>query len=300
MKFRVAILAVMLFAASQAADAYDFLPGYEQAPTVAAALERVKALPGKHVLIYIDMSEFCPPCKETRAVLNSDRVRDKWQPNYVVVNVDLFAPTREEREIIDQLRVSWAPVLVFLNDAGKRVAYARQLDSEQDALVLNDFVSQRQYAMSAFSRYARKNFSSGSADPIQPTARVSTGSEPIDDRPRLRDVLAQKHERVSGDVLRKLLAGKRMHKENQDWFLVMDLLPRNGLLVSGDRKNGRGKTKGIGNWYVTKKGKLCIEFSSDNVDENWCRHVFRAGDTYFVVKDLRPERLAYRFSLEDL
>jgi len=282
------------------AHAYDFLPGYDTAPGVAAALERIRTQPDKHVLIYVGMSEFCPPCKATRALLNSAAVRDKWRPNYVVVDIDLFAPTPAEREVIEQLRVAWAPVLVFLNAAGKRVAYARQLDSEQDALALNEFVSRRQYAMSAFSRYARKDFSPGSADPIQSTARVSTGPEPIDDRPRLRDVLAQKHERLSGDALKQLLAGKRMHKENQDWFLVMDLLPRNGLLVSGDRKNGRGKTKGIGSWYVTKKGKLCIEFTSDNVDENWCRQVFRAGDTYYAVKDLRPERLAYRFSLEVL
>jgi hypothetical protein len=49
---------------------------------------------------------------------------------------------------------------------------------------------------------------------------------------------------------------------------------------------------------VTKKGKLCLELTARDVDENWCRHVFRAGETYYVVKDLRPERLAYRFALQ--
>lgn len=282
------------------AHGYDFLPGYETAGSVAAALERIKTQPDKHVLVYVGMSEFCPPCKQMRAVLNSERVRSQWQPNYVVVTADMFAPTPEEREIIKQLGVSWAPVLVFLNGAGKRVAYARLLGGEKEALELNAFVSQRQYAQSAFERYAGQDFSTGSAGRITPLGPGAARSGPIDDRPRLRDALAQKYQRVPGDALKKLLAGKRMHKENQDWFLVMDLLPRNGLLVSGDRKNGRGKAKGIGSWYVTKKGKLCIEFNTDNVDENWCRIVFRAGEGYYAVKDLRPERLAYRFSLEDL
>jgi hypothetical protein len=30
------------------------------------------------------------------------------------------------------------------------------------------------------------------------------------------------------------------------------------------------------------------------VDENWCRHVFRAGETYYLSKDLRPDRLVHR------
>ena len=295
---RSIVPALLLAASASAAQAFSFLSGYEEAPTVAAAFERVRAQPGKHVLIYFGMSEFCPPCREARAVLNSERVRDQWRPNYVVVNIDLFAPTREERAVIDQVRVSWAPVLVFLDGTGKRVAYARQLRSERDALLLNEFVAQRQYAMSAFARYAGQNFDSRNAGRVVPEARVSVGPEPIDDRPRLRDVLAQQHERLSGDALKKLLAGKRMHKENQEWFLVLDLKPGNMLAATGSRKDGRNRMQGPGKWYVTKKGKLCLELNAGGVDENWCRHVFRAGEGYYVVKDLRPDRLAYRFVLE--
>jgi len=296
--FRVAMLALSLCLAASAAHAYTFLSGYEEAPNVAAALERVKAQPGKHVLLYFGMSEFCPPCKEARAILNSERVRDKWRPNYVVVNIDIFAPTREEREVIDQVRVSWAPVLVFLNAAGKRVAYARQLRSEQEALLLNEFVAQRQYALSTLGRYSAQDFDSGRMGRIAAEAGAVTGAKRIDDRPRLRDVMAQPHERLTGDALKKLLAGRRMHKENQEWFLTLDLRERNLLEAAGNRKNGRGEMRGTGKWYVTRKGKLCLELTSRGVDENWCRHVFRAGETYYVVKDLRPERLAYRFVLE--
>ena len=46
--------------------------------------------------------------------------------------------------------------------------------------------------------------------------------------------------------------------------------------------------KGAGRWYVTRKGKLCLELTARGVDENWCRHVFRAGESYYLSKDLRP------------
>ena len=289
---RTLILALLLLAAALPARAYTFLTGYDEAPNVATALERVKAQPGKHVLLYFGMSEFCPPCKEARAILNSEQVRQKWRPNYVVVNIDLFAPTKEEREIIDQVRVSWAPVLVFLDASGKRVAYARQLRGEREALQLNEFVSQRQYAMSALGKYSAQDFEPGR------TARALAQTQRIDDRPRLRDVLAQPHARLSGGELKQLLTDRRMHKENQEWFLTLDLRERNLLEAAGQRKDGRGEMKGAGKWYVTRKGKLCLELTTRGVDENWCRHVFRAGETYYVAKDLRPERLAYRFSLQ--
>ncbi len=285
------LVGLVLLALPSLAQAYNFLPGYEEAPSVAAALERIKGRPDKHVLLYFGMSEFGPPCRELRALLNSDPVRGKWRPNYVVVNIDLFAPTREEREVIEQVRVSWAPVLVFLDANGKRVAYARQLRGEKEALQLNEFVSQRQYAMSPLGKYSAQDF-----DPARASRAAATPLR-IDDRPRLRDVLAQKHEHLSVDGLRQLLTGKRMRKENQEWFLTLGFREKRLLEASGNRKNGRGDMQGVGTWYVTKKGKLCVELLqvARGVDERWCRHVFRAGDTYYLSKDLRPDRVVYRF-----
>lgn len=124
------------------------------------------------------------------------------------------------------------------------------------------------------------------------------GTAPIDDRPRLKDVLAQEHVRLSGDELRQALPGRRMQKENQDWFLTMDLKDKKLLVAEGKRKNGRGQMEGSGQWYVAKKGKFCVDLRTRGVDENWCRHVFRTGGTYYVVKDLRPTRVAYRFTLQ--
>jgi hypothetical protein len=286
-----AVVVVLGLLLSPLAQAYSFLVGYDEAPTLAKALERVNAQPDKHVLLYFGESEFCPPCREARAILNSDAVRNKWRPNYVVVNIDLFAPTREEREVIEQVRVSWAPVLVFLDRNGKRVAFSRQLRSEKDALQLNEFVSQRQYAMSALGKYSAQGFEAGRA------AAVISTSQRIDDRPRLRDVLAQPHERLLAAELRQLLTGKRMRKESQDWFLTLDFKEKNFLDAAGKRKDGRGDMRGVGKWYVTRKNKLCVELTqiARDVDENWCRHVFRANGTYYLSKDLRPDRVVHRF-----
>ena len=287
------LLAMALCAAAALpAQAYSFLPDYDEAPSLAAALERVRAQPGKHVLVYFGMSEFCPPCKAARAILESPRVREAWRPNYVVVGIDLFAPTKEEREVIEQVQVHWAPVLLFLDASGKRVAYARQLRSERDAMAMNEFVSQRRYALSALGKYSQ-NLDNGATSLV-----TAADSARIDDRPRLRDVTSQPHERLQGPALRKLLAGKRMMKENQDWFLTLDFRERNLLEVAGERKDGRERMRGAGQWYVTRKGKLCLEVDMRGVDENWCRHVFRVGETYYLSKDLRPDRLVHRMVAE--
>ena len=152
------IVLALLLATAPFAHAQRFLVGYDEAPTLAKAFEQVRAQPEKHVLLYFDMSKQCPACREVRAILNSAAVREQWRRNYVVVTIDLFAPSKEEREVIEQLRVSWAPVLVFLDRNGRRVSYARDLRSDTDARLLNEFVSQRQYAMSAVARYGGQHF----------------------------------------------------------------------------------------------------------------------------------------------
>ncbi|TAK52893.1 MAG: hypothetical protein EPO27_00310, partial [Betaproteobacteria bacterium] len=102
------VACALLLAVAPLAHATRFLLGYDEAPTVAKALEQLNAQPDKHVLLYFDMSQHCLPCAEVRALLNSEAVREQWRRNYVVVSVDLYAPGKEEREIIEQMRVSWA------------------------------------------------------------------------------------------------------------------------------------------------------------------------------------------------
>jgi hypothetical protein len=296
LKTRV-LAGILLCVASAAANAYSFLYGYDEAPTVAQALERVKGQQGRHVLVYFGMPKGCPQCNYTRSMLSSPGHAAQWKPNYVAVNVDIYDPTPDGRALMEQHRIRWAPVLVFLDASGKRVAYARQLRNEKEVVLLNEFVSQKLYVKTDFGKYYAANFEARGAERTVPVTKVAAAPR-IDDRPRLRDVLAQKHERLTGDALKALLAGRRMLKENQDWFLTLDLAAGNSMQASGKRKDGTATMQGAGKWYVTRKGKLCLELTGGGVDENWCRHVFRAGEAYYVVKDLRPDRLAYRFALE--
>ena len=303
---RVVACAVLLTVAPLA-HAARFLLGYDEAPTLTTALEQVNAQPEKHVLLYFDMSQRCLPCAEVRAILNSEAVREQWRRNYVVVSIDLYAPSKEDREVIDQLRVAWAPVLVFLDGNGRRVTYSRELRSETHARLLNEFVSQRQYAMSVVARYGGQHFDASAAQIAaqgrfvkdQRAAREPWEVTRIDDRPRLSQVLGHKPERPTGAELRKALAGKVMQKENQEWFLDLLLNKDNTMQASGRRKDGLASMRGTGKWYVTKRGKLCLELTAGGVDENWCRHVFKVGEGYYVSKDLRPVRVVYRFVLAD-
>ena len=238
------LVAALLLGAMPLSYAGKFLSGYDEAPNLAKAFAQVKAQPQKHVLLYFDMSQHCPPCVQVRSILNSDAVREQWRRNYVVVSVDLFQPGKEEREIIEQLRVSWAPVLVFLDQNGKRVTYTRELRSDTDAKLLNEFVSQRQYATSAVARYGGQQFDAATARyaaqqrvvAAPQTAVKSTEETPIQDQPRLKQVLAYKPERLTGANLKRALAGKVMHKENQDWFLDLTLDKNGTMQASGRRK----------------------------------------------------------------
>jgi thioredoxin-related protein len=302
-----AVACALLLMAAPLAHAERFLLGYDEAPNLAKAFERVKAQPEKHVLLYFDMSQHCVPCTEVRALLNSEPVREQWRRNYVVVTIDLYAPGREEREIIEQMRVSWAPVLVFLDREGRRVTYTRELRGEEHARLLNEFVSQRQYALSAVTRYGGRHFDTTAAR-LASQARFQkdrkAASEPwvvtrIDDRPRLGQVLAHNPERLAGAALKQAMLGKVMYKENQEWFLELLLDKGNLLQASGRRKDGLASMRGKGKWYVTKKGKLCLELTAGGVDENWCRHVFKVGEGYYVSKDLRPKSPVYRFVLAE-
>lgn len=291
--------AAMLLAAAPAAQAYSFLYDYDEVQTVAQGLERIKGAPERHLLIYFGMPKSCPPCNYTRNLLNGSDLRRLYKPNYVVINVDIVTPSPQHKPIVEKSGVRWAPVLSFLDASGKRVAFAKQLRNEKEAVLLNEYVSRKLYLKTRFQDYYAANFNASGPERTMPQTALAKAPVKIDDRPRLRDVLGQKHERVLGEELRKLLPGQRMVKENQDWVLTMDLAPDGKLAASGKRKDGKGEMRGPGNWYVTKKGKMCIEVKSSGLDETWCRHVFRVGENYYyATKDLREKSLAYRFTLE--
>lgn len=298
MSLRIALVLALLGLAP-ASGAVLLHSDYEKL-TYAQALERAKAEPGKHVMIYFGLETYCPPCVYTRNLLSGSALRALYKPAYAIVEIDLRTPTAEERAVIEKYKVRWAPTLVFLDASGKVVArLAKGFKNEKDAILTHEFVSQKLYAQTTREEYYQANFNLSGSQRVIPRTKRASVAPPTDERPRLRDVLGQEHERIAGDALKRLLAGRRMEKENQDWFLTLILEPDGKVSAEGRRKDGKGTMKGPGVWYVTRKGKLCIDVKDTGLDESWCRHVFRVGGNYYyAVKDLRPDRLAYRFTLE--
>ena len=292
-------LAACMFLFALAARA-ELLPDDYEKMGYSQALAQVRAQPQRHVLLYFGLETFCPPCNYTRGLLTGATLMALYKPNYVVVLTDLRQPGEEGRKIVEKYKARWAPTLIFLDSRGRKVAQLRGgFKNEREAILTHEFISQKLYATTDRATYVKANFDASGTQRVVPQTKAARRM-PEDDRPRFRDILAQKHDRISGDDLRKLLPGLRMEKENQDWFLTLRLGDSGVLEADGIRKDGRGKVRGPGKWYVTKKGKLCLEVKAEGLDETWCRHVFRIGDGnyYYAVKDLRPDRPAYRFTLE--
>jgi thioredoxin-related protein len=265
------------------------------------ALEAVKADPSRHVMIYFGLETQCPPCVYTRNILSGGSLVKLYKPSFAIVDIDLRSPTPEQQKVIEKYGARWAPTLVYTDGNGKMLArMAKGFKNEKEAVLAHEFVTQKLYAKTNLDEYVKANFNLPGSQRVVPETKVAKKPPtPAADRPTLADVLAQKHERVMGDALKELLPAKRMEKENQDWFLTMDLQPGGKVSATGKRKDGKGAMKGDGVWYVTKKGKFCVDVKSQGLDESWCRHVFRVGDNYYyVTKDLRPKSNAYRFTLE--
>ena len=279
----------------------ELLPNDYEKMGYTQALEAIRAQPDRHVLLYFGMETFCPPCNYTRGLLTGGTLKSMYKPAYIVVLVDLRQPGEDGRKAIEKHKVRWAPTLVFLDAKGKVVARANKgYRNEREAILTHEYVSRKLYARADLDAYVKANFNARGEERAVPerAAAVASGAAP-DDRPRLRDILEKDAAHLPREALLQLLPGKRMEKENQDWFLTMALEPSGIARATGQRKDGKAKMKGDGKWYVTKKGKLCVEVKAGGADETWCRHVFRAGDNYYyATKDRRPDRVAYRFTLE--
>ena len=211
---RALITALLLVAAS--ATWAELLPNDYEKMNYPQALERVKAQPERHVMIYFGLETFCPPCIYTRGLLTGSTFKALYKPNYIVVPIDLRMASKENMAAIEKYNVRWAPTLIFLDHGGNMVLRKSSgFKNEKYGILVHEFVSQKLYRKTDYGKYFAANFNASGAQRIVPETKVVKPA-PADDRPRLRDVLAQKHEQVAGEPLKKLLAEKRMEKENQD------------------------------------------------------------------------------------
>src|SRR5690348_4872275 len=129
MRFRAFIAAALFLAAGPGQGA--LLTNDFNQVSYAEAMERVKAQPDRHVMIYFGMRTGCPPCNYTRNHLGSSLFK-LYNANYIVTEVDIRAGGKDAYALMEKYHVSWAPTLVFLDAKGKVVLkLAKGFDNEK-------------------------------------------------------------------------------------------------------------------------------------------------------------------------
>lgn len=284
--------------APAASHGYYLSDKYEQV-VYEQALERIKGQPARHVMVYFSMATNCPPCNYTKNLLNGPNLLERYKLHYVVVHIDIRDPRREEdRKIIAKYKARWAPTLVFVDHKGKLVArIPKGFNNEKEAVLLDEFVSQRLYRKTDFREYFTANFNHDGAHRVVPETRAQKPAV-YDDRMRLRDVLAQNHERMAAEELKRQLPGMLLHKETAQWVHTLALGADGSLTASGNKKDGTDTTRGAGSWTVSDESKLCVDMKWRKVEEQWCRYVYRVGEDFYAVNEIRDNMAAHRFTLE--
>src|SRR4051812_26459519 len=160
---KILFIAALMFNA--AADA-SLLTGYD-VQSYDQALAQTKGRPDRHVMLYFGQY-FCAQCQYTRNVLTGSDILARYKPNYAVVDIDIRNPGNpESRKVVRALEVRWAPTLVFIDSNGKIVLrLPGGLNNEKEAILLNEFVSQKLYLKTYFHDYVKANFNSRSPQRI--------------------------------------------------------------------------------------------------------------------------------------
>jgi thioredoxin-related protein len=300
---------VLLALVATGAQAFYLSERYEQAP-FPEALSRVKAQPGKHVMVYFSMERGCPPCNYTRNMLNGPDVLDLYRKDFVVVTIDLRSPASDaERALIAKYKARWAPTLVFLDGSGRELArFARGFSNVLDAQLLHEFMTRKLYTKTTAQAYITANFNAEGTARVIPEGKAAVVSKPFeDDRMTVADVKKLPHERVSAEDLRTRLAGSKLDYHSrlkrpegmQTWQGTWTLDTEGGLVASSQRMDKPGSNQGKGKWRVQDDGQLCYEIawaSNRNVDT--CVWVFRVGDEFYLApRDHPASRIYLRWTL---
>lgn len=75
--------------------------------------------------------------------------------------------------------------------------------------------------------------------------------------------------------------------------------PDGKLVASSDTRGqvGTKPSQAHGEWSIADNGTFCVQLEWKRSTEQWCRYIFRVGDSYFGVKSIADgESPAYEFS----
>ncbi len=120
----------------------------------------------KGIMIFFEMDE-CPFCHWMKKnVLNQPDVQEYYKNNFLNFAVDIEGdieitdfkgkPTTEKDFAFKENRVRATPVIAFFDLDGKRIMrYTGRTRNKQEFLLLGQFVAEKRYKTTKFSRYKR-------------------------------------------------------------------------------------------------------------------------------------------------
>ncbi len=130
-------------------------------------LENAKSQGKKGVLIFFEMDE-CPFCHYMKMnVLNQRIVQKYFRSNFLSFSVDIEGDleivsmqgkSMKQKDFAFKVnRVRATPVFAFFNLEGKRIfRYTGKTSGVDEFLLMGEFVSNKKYMKSSFTRYKRK------------------------------------------------------------------------------------------------------------------------------------------------
>lgn len=131
-------------------------------------LETAKAQGKKGVLIFFEMDE-CPFCHWMKTnVLNQENVQEYFKKNFLIFSVDIEGDvemTNFQGKVMTQKdfafkenRVRATPVIAFFDLQGKRaMRFTGRTSSAEEFLLLGQFVVEKEYVNTKFSKYKRSH-----------------------------------------------------------------------------------------------------------------------------------------------
>lgn len=107
---------------------------------------------------------------------------------------------------------------------------------------------------------------------------------------KLNDIKAQNGVLLTAEELQKLLPGAKVTSRTKAGSTRYWTNEPDGKFVASSDNRGnisaRRASTAEGVWSIGPNGAYCVTLEWTRNTEQWCRHIFRVGDTFFGVKTL--------------
>lgn len=106
----------------------------------------------------------------------------------------------------------------------------------------------------------------------------------------LGDLKAQNATQLSRDELSQLLPGAKVFSDYRGSTRGWKNEASGKFVASSDGRREATKIgkqiTGHGTWHIGDNGTYCVTIEWPKLTENWCKYIFKTGDSYYGVKSL--------------